>query len=252
MEATSATKKIGGKSLRDVLSTRSGSTAVAVGAAILAGILLFAFVQRYRHNQTAASAATPVFVAKSMIPAGSSADVIASEQLLQRTSVPGSQAQAGAISDSSVLHGRVAAVNIYPGQQITASDFTTGGTVASQLAATQRAVSVPIDAAHGLVGFVHTGDYVDVLGSYTSGNSAGHGSVTPLLQDVLVLNAPSSNNGALGGNNSNQNILLRVSDQDAARLAYAADNGKVWIVLRPPLGATQAEGSNTTTGTSGH
>jgi Flp pilus assembly protein CpaB len=241
MEATPTTNKIGGKSLNDVLSTRGGAMGIAAVAALLAGVLLFVFVQRYRHSQNASSAATTVFVARGMIPQGSSADVIGSQQLLQRTTVRGSQAQSGAIADPSSLHGEVAVRNILPGEQITASDFTTSSAVASQLTTDQRAVAVPVDTAHGLIGTVHTGDYVDVLASYSAG-AGGHGSVSRLMQDVLVLNAPSSS-GGLGGS-SNSTILLRISDSDAQALAYAADNGKVWVVLRPPLGATNTAGGH--------
>jgi Flp pilus assembly protein CpaB len=226
--------------------------AVATVAAILAGILLFVFVQRYRSNQNASSATTPVFVANSLIPQGSSADLIASEQLLQRTTLRGSQVEAGAIADPAVLHGQVTATNIYPGQQITAADFTPVVTIASELTAAQRAVSVPVDSAHGLTGFVHTGDHVDVLASYTGGAGSSHGSVATLLQDVLVLSAPSVASGGLGGGSSNSNITLRVSDHDAPGIAYAADNGKVWIVLRPPLGATQSTSSGASPISSGH
>jgi Flp pilus assembly protein CpaB len=239
MEATSTSNKIGKSSPRDVLASRGGATLVAAIAAVLAGVLLYAFVQRYRNNQNAATANSTVFVAKSLIPKGSSADVIASEQLLQRTSVRGSQAQSGAVADTSALHGQVAAKTIYPGQQITASDFTTGGSTASQLSADQRAVAVPVDTAHGLVGYVHTGDYVDVLASYTGAGSALRAAVTTLMQNVLVMSAPTSS-GGLGTSNSS-NVLLRVSSKDAAALAYAADNGKVWIVLRPPLGGTESQ-----------
>jgi Flp pilus assembly protein CpaB len=252
MEATSTSNKIGRNSPGDILSTRGGAMAVATVAAILAGILLFAFVQRYRNNQNTSSATTAVFVAHSLIPQGSSADLIASEQLLQRTTLRGSQVQAGAIADPSVLHGQVAATNIYPGQQITAADFTTAGTIASELTATQRAVSVPVDSSHGLSGLVHTGDNVDVLASYTGGAGANRGSVTTLLRDVLVLSAPGAAGGGLGGNSGNSNIVLRVSDNDAAGLAYAADNGKVWVVLRPPLGASQSTSSTATATSSGH
>ena len=225
MEATSPSTKIGRTSPRDILSTRGGAMAVAAAAAILAGILLFAFVQRYRSNQNASSATTAVFVAKSLIAQGSSADLIASEQLLQRTSLRGSQVQAGAIADPSVLHGEVAATNIYPGQQITATDFTPIATTASQLTANQRALSVPVDAAHGLIGVVHAGEYVDVLASY-GGGVAGRGSVTPLLQNVLVLSAPTAPSTGLSASSSGSNIVLRVSEHDAASLAYAADDGK--------------------------
>jgi pilus assembly protein CpaB len=249
MEATSTSNKIGRNSPGDILSTRGGAIVVATVAAILAGILLFVFVQRYRTKESASSATTSVFVARSLIAQGSSADVIASQQLLQRTALRGGQVQSGAIADPSVLHGEVAARNIYPGQQITASDFTNSATIASELNGPQRAVSVPVDPAHGLIGFVRTGDHVDVLASYTAGAGSNRGAVTTLLRDVLVLSVPSSGGGGVGGGGSNSNIALRVSDQDAPSLAYAADNGKVWIVLRPPLGAIQSP--STTAGTTG-
>jgi pilus assembly protein CpaB len=250
MEATSTSNKIGRNSPVDMISTRGGAMIVATVAAILAGILLFVFVQRYRTKESTSSATTSVFVARSLIAQGSSADVIASQQLLQRTALRGSQVQSGVIADPSVLHGEVAAKNIYPGQQITASDFTSSGTIASELSGPQRAVSVPVDPAHGLIGFVRTGDHVDVLASYTAGAGSNHGSVTTLLQDVLVLSVPSSGGGGVGGS-SNSNITLRVTGQDAPNLAYAADNGKVWVVLRPPLGATQSP-STATPATGGH
>lgn len=252
MEAATTSNKVS-RGPRDILSTRGGAMTVAAVAAILAGILLFVFVQHYRTNQNASSATTPVFVARSLIPQGSSADVIASEQLLQRTTLRGSQVQAGAIADPSVLHGQVAATNIYPGQQITAADFTATTTIASELTATQRAVSVPVDSAHGLIGFLHTGDSVDVLASYTGGGGGGRGSVSTLLQDVLVLSVPgTAAGGGVGASSNSSNIVLRVSEHDAAGVAYAADNGKVWIVLRPPLGARQSQPSATSPTSSGH
>jgi Flp pilus assembly protein CpaB len=227
MEATSTSNKIGRSSPGDILSTRGGAMAVATVAAILAGILLFVFVQRYRNSQSAASATTTVFVAHSLIPQGSSADVVASEQLLQRTTLRGSQVQAGAIADPSVLHGEVAATNIYPGQQITAADFTLAGTIASELTATQRAVSVPVDSAHGLIGLVHTGDYVDVLASYT-GAGANRGSVSTLLQDVLVLSAAGAAAGGLGGGSANSNIVLRASRMPRTTARFGSSCGPRW------------------------
>ena len=84
---------------------------------------------------------------------------------------------------------------------------------------------------------------MDVLASYSGSLGSARGSVTTLMRDVLVLSAPSSSGGAGGGNTSN--IVLRVSEADATNLAFAADNGKVWVALRPPLGASQATPSPT-------
>jgi Flp pilus assembly protein CpaB len=248
MEAVTPRNKIGRTSLRDVLATRNGAIATAAVAAILAGILLFAFVQHYRSSASSSSAPTAVFVAHSFIPQGSPADAIASGQLITPTTLRASEVKSGAITDPSVLHGEVAAQNIYPGQQITAGDFTASTTLASQLTGAQRAVAVPVDATHGLTGFVHTGEYVDVMASYPSGVGGHGGSVTKLLSDVLVLSAPTAaSGGGVGGGNSSSDIVLRVSEQDAPGLAYAADNGKVWVVMRPPL-AGGASGSSSTSG----
>jgi hypothetical protein len=68
MEATTTGNKIGRTSPGDMLSTRGGAIAVAAVAAIAAGILLFAFVQRYRSNTSASAATKTVFVARSLIP----------------------------------------------------------------------------------------------------------------------------------------------------------------------------------------
>jgi hypothetical protein len=41
--------------------------------------------------------------------------------------------------------------------------------------------------------------------------------------------------GASAGDKSN--VTLRVSDQQAAEIAFSSENGKLWIVLRPKAGA---------------
>ena len=48
------------------------------------------------------------------------------------------------------------------------------------------------------------------------------------MADVLVLRAPLAGNGV---------VTLRAPMREAAQLAYAADNGHLWFVLRPASGA---------------
>lgn len=253
MEASTPTRKRMGGAPRDLLSTRGGSLALAIGAAIIAGILILVFVQRYKDHVTSNNTATGVFVARGLIQKGTSADVIASEQLLQRTSVKGSQSLTGAVTDPSVLHGQVTTTDIYPGQQIVSSDFATAGSgnISAKLTKTDRAVAVPVDNAHGLIGFVHTGDYVDVLAGLNGVNGSSSGSTRTLLQNVLVLSAPSSASSGVGGS-STDNIVLRVNDAQAPAIAYAADNGKIWITLRPPAGAAESTPTSASQATLGH
>jgi pilus assembly protein CpaB len=237
MEASSM-RKIGGRTPKDFFSSRGGTIAVAAGAAVLAGILLFLFVQRYRSSVNSSATSTPVFVATSYIPRGTSASLIASGKLMQRAMVKQDQVRPSAIADPSTVHGEVTATDIYPGQQLTAAEFTAAGvTIASQLTGGDRAIAIPVDSSHGLVGYVQPGDHVDVLASFGASNA--HAAVNVVAQNVLVLSAPTGGGGGGlgGGGGGNGNLVLRVDEKTAQILAFDADNGRVWITLRPPVGA---------------
>jgi pilus assembly protein CpaB len=208
-------------------------------------VLLFAFVQQYRKSVTGTSSTAPVFVASQFIPRGTPASVVGSNNLLQRTTIKQSSVLTGAIADPTTINGEVAATDIYPGQQIRALDFTHSSvTLASQLLGTARAIAIPVDPAHGLTGFVQPGDHVDILFSQ-SGAGTAPGSVTTLAQNVVVLNTAGSGGGGIASGSGAGNVVVRVPDQVASQVAFAVDNGKVWITLRPPVGALAATKTGT-------
>jgi flagella basal body P-ring formation protein FlgA len=66
-----------------------------------------------------------VLVAKRLIPKGTSGSSIAAHNLFLVTTIPKRQMAPKAISDPAAMQGRVAAGDIYPRQQLEASDFTT-------------------------------------------------------------------------------------------------------------------------------
>jgi Flp pilus assembly protein CpaB len=228
---------------RKVLATRRGTVLVAaVCALIAAGAMIFA-MQRYRHNVVAENNPATVFVANGLIQKGTSGDAIAAEQLFKPTSVAGKQVAAGAIADATQLHGKVATADIYPGQQLTASDFTGTGGLTAQLTPNQRAMTIAIDTSRGMVGQVHVGDHVDVYADLESGSGHGQPFVRLVLTNVPVLKAGSTASGAgLSSTNNQQNqltnVTLKVNDNQVGALAFAADNGKVWLVLRPANATT--------------
>jgi len=224
-----------------LLSTRSGTFAVAgITALLAAGALLF-FLHRYRQSVNDSAAPVSVLVAKSLIQKGTPGDVVASGDLFQVTSLRKSELRDGAFTDPASLHGEVAGADIYPGQQLTASEFVqTNDPVLSKLSGDERAISVPVDTAHGLIGELQPGDHVDVYAGFNidAGGAGSHPVLKLLLQDALVLAAPSSaKSSGLSAGSSTSNVSLRANPQDAAELAWAADNGQLWMVLRPQTGA---------------
>ena len=231
--------------MRRVLATREGTIAFALLAAVLAAVMLRAFTRGYTRSVDRNGESVTVLVAKDALPKGSSGDVIAEKGLFQTTGFARDQVKDGAVTDPATLRGLVAAHPLVRGQQITIADFVKpSDPVISRLADERRAMTIPLDSAHGMIGRIHAGDHVDVLSGFQV-QPDGAGRPRPvlrtLLQDVEVLDAPADKGqGGLGASSSQtQNVTLRISEKDAPELAFASDNGKVWIVLRAQAGAKQ-------------
>lgn len=236
----------GSNDWRRLLSTRRGTVAIAAVCVLLAaGILVYA-ASRYRDSVQSSAATRTVLVANGTIPKGTPGDVIASQQLFHAQSVAGKQVSAGAVADTALLHGKVAAADISPGQQLTLGDFTTSGGYVSQLAPDERVISIALDSSHGLKGVVEAGDRVDVYGDlHIEGNRI---SVSTSVSALLVSNVPvlavnQNAGGSLGGSGQQADVVLKVKASDAAAVAFAADNGKVWLVLRGSNAAEPASQS---------
>jgi Flp pilus assembly protein CpaB len=228
--------------LRSRLSTRNGALTFAIVAAGIAAILVFAAINSARKDNTAGTASSTVLVANQLIPKGSSGQALAAQHLFRVAHVNEQALVTGAVTDISQLRDRVATQDIYPGQQISSQTFSTAdGALAVKLAATDRAVSVPLDAAHGLIGEINAGDHVDVLAGFNVQSTTGTRPVMRVLAtNVTVLKVDKSGGAGSGGT---ADVTLRVNADMATKVAFAADNGKLWIVLRPAAGAKDPSGS---------
>jgi Flp pilus assembly protein CpaB len=232
--------------MRRVLATREGTIGFAVVAAVLAAVMLMAFTRGYKRSVERNGESVTVLVAKDALPKGSSGDVIAEKGLFQTTGFARDQVKEGAVTDPATLRGMVAVHPLVRGQQITVADFVKPtDPVLSRLADERRAMTIPLDSAHGMIGRIHAGDHVDVLSGFQV-QPDGAGRPRPvlrtLLQDVEVLEAPAAGKAQAGLGSSQsqtQNVTLRVTEKDVPQLAFASDNGKVWIVLRAQAGAKE-------------
>ena len=230
---------------RKVLSTRGGTTAVAVVSALLAAGVLLIFLSQYRESVGVADDVSTVLVAKNLIEEGSPGDVVAEDSLFQTTTVRKDDLKDGAISDPSSLKGKIATTDVFPGEQLVAKEFVpaTPG-ILNRLRGFDRAIAVPLDEAHGMIGNIKGGDHVDVLagiGLQQGGAENRRATLRVIVHDALVLKAPDKPKaGAGGGPGSTKPVILRVSDRKASEIAFAADIGKVWIVARPKVGAKES------------
>jgi Flp pilus assembly protein CpaB len=229
---------------RKLLSTREGTFGFAALAGMLAIGLLLVFMRGYKNSVDEGAQPVTVLVAAESLPKGVAGNMIAEKGIFQATGFKRDQVKDGALTDPASLQGQVAVHDIVRGQQLTAADFSRPtNPVLSRLADDQRAITIPLDSAHGMVGQIQTGDHVDVFAGFQVQPATTGGRARPvmrvLLQNIEVLEAPAAPKGGLGGQAQTQNVVLKVSDKDAPQLAFSIDNGKVWISLRPPAGAKQ-------------
>jgi Flp pilus assembly protein CpaB len=230
-------KRYGRRDWRKLLGTRKGTMLVGLGCAALAATVLVVAMVRYRSSVDSTRGLATVLVATQPIPKNTSADAIATGKLFKPTQIASNQVTAGAIADTAHVHGEVLVRDVFPGEQLTAADFTANGGLAAQLPADHRAMTLTLDSQHGMVGQLHDGDHVDVYGGINQQSSLGRSDpvLRLLMRDVPVMKAASgSGAGGISATSGNTSQLtLDVSDSLAGALAYAADNGKVWLVLRP-------------------
>jgi Flp pilus assembly protein CpaB len=134
--------------------------------------------------------------------------------------VPKDTVRLGALIDPASLRTGVALNDIFPGQQLVDSDFGVPSNVLdTSISGSQRALSFPIDASRTLNAQISAGDHVDIYWSVP-------GKMIEILQNVPVISL------APGGGE----ITMLVNPTDAAKLAYATDNGKLWFSLRAKVG----------------
>lgn len=215
-------------SLGGLMATRQGALILAVlCAAVAAGILFFA-LGRYRSSLESTTHQATVLVATATIHRGTSGTAVASEALYKPMPITTTQLSPGAISDASLLTGKVASVDILPGQQLTLADFTGVSGTQAILAPNQRAVSINTDTAHGDLSVLAAGDRIDVYSLFNSLSTSG-GKTEPtvllLVPNVKVLKIASTT------------LVLAVNADQVPRVDWAASEGTLYLALRPPNGS---------------
>jgi pilus assembly protein CpaB len=210
---------------------------IVLGGALLFGLLAAVSVSRYLSSaQAYTKNLNGVVVAKVAIPLGTK---IIPEQVTL-VQFPAESTPDGAFQSVDKLTGRVAIVNIAPREPITelrlAPEGTAGG-LSAVIPEGYRAMTVKVDDVVGISGFIMPGTLVDIVVVIIPGDS-GTQSQQPIskivLQNIKVLangqniDKPQSEREA----NSVKAVTLLVTPEQAEKLALAASEGKLQLVMR--------------------
>ncbi|HEY0387102.1 MAG TPA: Flp pilus assembly protein CpaB [Gaiellales bacterium] len=232
--------------MQRIMQSRGGTVLVGGVVAAVAVALLLVYLAQYRDSLNNDNESVPVLVANQQISQGTSGDTVASQHMFKQMEVRRGDLQDGAITDPSQIAGRVASATVYPGTQLTTTEFTTAPSDAAAVKVKDdmRAIAIPLDAATGAIGYVHAGDHVDILGGFnvipldSNGVPKQGAQQRPVLkiiaQDVPVLFVPPGvkpgDAGTVG--TSDDNIVVALTDAQASNVAFASQNGKLWVTVR--------------------
>jgi pilus assembly protein CpaB len=223
---------------------------IVLAGALIFGLLAAVSVTRYLSSaQAYTKNLNRVAVAKVAIPLGTK---IIPEQVMV-VQFPAESTPDGAFDSVEKLTGRVAVTNIAPREPITearlAPEGTAGG-LSAVIPEGYRAMTVKVDDVVGISGFIMPGTLVDVVVVIEPGDRAGMQDPISkiVLQNIKVLangqniDKPEDQREA----NSVKAVTLLVTPEQAEKLALAASEGKLQLVMRNSIdqGDEQTTGIN--------
>ncbi len=209
---------------------------LVLAGALLFGLLAAVSVSRYLSSaQAFTKNLSNVAVAKVAIPIGTK---IVAEQLMM-VQFPRESTPDGTFDKAEKLVGRVAVMNIGAREPITESRLAPEGTAAGLSAVIPegyRAMTVKVDDVVGISGFIQPGTLVDVVVTIDPAEHAGMQDPISkiVLQNIKVLangqniDKPDNQREA----NSVKAVTLQVTPERAEKLALAASEGKLQLVMR--------------------
>ena len=208
--------------------------AASLVCAALAGASVHAYLARVAAASGLAGPPVPVVVARSPIARGAA---VRADQL-QVVGIPREFAPPGALHRVSEASGRVALAGLATGEAVTETRLARvrAGPVASLTPEGLRAFAVPSSLPRGAV---VSGDHVDVLATYGSGQPHTE-TVAADLEVLLVLGPPSGAPGGLSGLGgaasapAQTTLILVVSPDQEEGLAYATAFASLSIAVTPP------------------
>lgn len=217
--------------------SRLRNLALPVALAAIAAVLIGLYVVSYRKSVTHGAGLVSVLVAARDIPAGTDGSTIAAGGYLKAQTVPRRALVPGSITSAQPLTSRVAAGEIYKGQQVTLRQFApiTQGGIFAKFSGNQRVVVVPGDPNQLLAGTLADGDHVDVVvtAKYHLGQ-IGRAASRVALRNLLVLKAPegAAKAAAVGGV-ATTSAQVVMTDRQSQTMGWAMKQGTWFFALRP-------------------
>ncbi|MDP8928142.1 MAG: RcpC/CpaB family pilus assembly protein [Actinomycetota bacterium] len=230
------------------MNRRILSAAVAVLLATIGTLTLVAWAKGAEGRALAGVQAVEVLVVREQIAKGTKGEDLGPRVAAEQ--VPAKVQAAGAVKSTDELKGKVALVDLVPGEQLVASRFGTAEVLAAQsgvpIPPGLHVVTISLEPQRAVGGELKPGSTVGFVASFQSGDGAGQKETTHFtLHKVLVTNVqgeqlPADKKKGEDGEetrnqapNGNLLVTLAVDAPSVERVVFAAEFGLVWLTVEP-------------------
>jgi pilus assembly protein CpaB len=225
---------------------------IAVVLALVATTALVFYVNGADRRAISDQSPVVVWVASKPIKTGTSGLSARNAGLIKRVEVPGKNAVDGRVRALAQIEDRFAAFDIVPGEQLLLERWVGAADVSGRrllpIPPDHQAISIELDLARQVAGFVTPGDTVSL---FLSMKSARQGAdpvdhTGYLLQNIQVLavgatalaNATAQGGGGRVNQGRGTQTLTAVTlaietGRDAERVVFAAEHGSIYLSLLP-------------------
>lgn len=208
-------------------------------------VVLLAYVEGADARALAGVRTTEVLVADRPIPEGTPAEDLAG--LVRTETVPAKVALGGRVTDLADLAGRVATVELLPGEQLLAERFAAPGDMAAPgtvpVPEGLQEVSVLLEPQRAVGGRLSAGDAVGVVVSMGDGDTGRSHAVlhqvlvtqvqgAPAPVDQAAAKDPETASAGTSAPTNSLMITLAVTASQAEAVVFGVEHGTLWLSLQ--------------------
>ncbi|MEA5453425.1 RcpC/CpaB family pilus assembly protein [Sinomonas sp. JGH33] len=246
------------------MRTRLLGGVAALIVAVIGTVLLLTYVNGADRRAFANVETEDVYVVQKTIPAGTAAASLGDS--VAKKTLPKAAIAANAVTDLAAVQGKVASVDLQPGEDLLTSRFVdptaaaTSGRANVPAGMQEVTIKLPIERVVG--GALAPGDTVGILISFGADN--GQPAQTQLTYNKVLLTAVQLSSGAnardtsttqtaasggsgIGSASSNSGgdylVTFALAAADAQRIVYAVEFGKVYLTKEPANAQLNASGT---------
>lgn len=217
------------------MDARLRNITIAIILAIIGSLLLSSYLNSLQAKIDEGAKLASVFVAKSPVSAGASGEDLM--MIMEKRDIPQKYVAADAIKSESDVKDKSLVIALSAGEQLTKNKLRQEAVseISYRLTSGKVAVSIPVDEVIGVSGNVKAGDHVAIFATFTPG--PGGSDITQLLLgdiEVLMNSEGDVKSGKLSSSGGlKKTLTLAVTLQEAEKVIFAEEKGKVWVSLLP-------------------